>query len=128
MGPWTSVLIIKVSLLVRCPDFRGLNVCTLIQMGPWTSVLIIKVSLLVRCPTNKSPCTEFGYEQITLYRVQLDTSHPVQSSADFRGLNVCTLILHSHQLASSVLLGTVQFGPAKVSRVNTYQPSRTEPS
>ena len=37
-------------LLVRCPDFRGLNVCTLIQMGPWTSVLIIKVSLLVRCP------------------------------------------------------------------------------
>ena len=34
----------NVSLLVRCPDFRGLNVCTLIQMGPWTSVLIIKVS------------------------------------------------------------------------------------
>ena len=26
MGPWTSVLIIKVSYLVRCPDFRGLNV------------------------------------------------------------------------------------------------------
>ena len=49
MGPWTSVLIIKVSLLVRCPDFRSLNVCILIQMGPWTSVLIIKVSLLVRC-------------------------------------------------------------------------------
>ena len=47
---YQSVLIIKVSLLVRCPDFRGLNVCTLIQMGPWTSVLIIKMSLLVRCP------------------------------------------------------------------------------
>ena len=28
MGPWTSVLIIKVSLLVRCPDFSGLNVYT----------------------------------------------------------------------------------------------------
>ena len=28
-------------LSVRCPDIRGLNVCTLIQMGPWTSVLII---------------------------------------------------------------------------------------
>ena len=26
------VLIIKVSLSMRCPDFRGLNVCTLIQM------------------------------------------------------------------------------------------------
>ena len=45
-----SVQIIKVSLLVRCPDFRGLNVCTLIQMGPWTSVLNIKVSSSVRCP------------------------------------------------------------------------------
>ena len=30
-------------LLLRCPDFRGLNVCTLI--GTWTSVQIIKVSL-----------------------------------------------------------------------------------
>ena len=37
----TSVLIIKTSLLVRCPDFRGPNVCMLIQMGPWTSILII---------------------------------------------------------------------------------------
>ena len=34
-------------LISEVPDFRGLNVCTLIQMGPWTSVLIIKVSLLV---------------------------------------------------------------------------------
>ena len=45
LGPLPSVQIMYVSLLVRCPDFRGLNVCTLIQMGPWTSVLIIKVSL-----------------------------------------------------------------------------------
>ena len=36
----------EVLLLVRCPDFRGLNVCTLIQMGPWTSVLIIKGVLI----------------------------------------------------------------------------------
>ena len=61
-GPWTSVLIIKVSLLVRCPDFRGLNVCTLIQMGPWISVLIIKVSLLVRCPDFR------GLNLCTLYK------------------------------------------------------------
>ena len=33
-------LIIKVSLLVRCPNFRGLNVCTLLQMGPWASVQV----------------------------------------------------------------------------------------
>ena len=26
---------IKPSILVRCPDFRGLNVCTVIEMGPW---------------------------------------------------------------------------------------------
>ena len=26
--------------ILKCPDFRGLNVCTLIQMRPWTSVLI----------------------------------------------------------------------------------------
>ena len=30
------------SLLVRCPDVRGLNMCTL-EMEPWASVLIIKV-------------------------------------------------------------------------------------
>jgi len=35
MGTWTSVLIIKVSLLVWCTDFRGLNVCTPIQLGLW---------------------------------------------------------------------------------------------
>ena len=46
----------NVSLLVRCPDFRGLNVCTLIQMGPWTSVLVINVSLLVRCQFQGSKC------------------------------------------------------------------------
>ena len=34
---------IIVSLVERCPDFRGLNVCIcipIVQMGPWTSVLI----------------------------------------------------------------------------------------
>jgi len=36
-----GVLISEVSLLVRCPDFSGLNVCMLRQIGPWTSVLII---------------------------------------------------------------------------------------
>ena len=60
MGPWTSVLIIEVSLLVRCPDFKG-TVCTLIQMGPWTSILIITVTLLERCPDfkgSKCVCTK----------------------------------------------------------------------
>ena len=65
MRPWTSVLIIKLSLLVRCPDFRGLNVCTLIQMGPWTSVLIIKVSAhtqqTVINHTNGYTLTDGGY-------------------------------------------------------------------
>ena len=52
MGPWTSVLIIKVSLLVRCPDFRDVNVCTIIQMGPWTSVLISEVFGINMCTLN----------------------------------------------------------------------------
>jgi len=48
MGPWTSVAIINLSLLVGCPDFKVINMRTL---GLWTSVLIInKVSLLVGCP------------------------------------------------------------------------------
>ena len=38
------------------------------------------------------------------------------------------LILHSYQLASLVPLGTVQYGPAKIWCVNTYQPYHTEPS
>ena len=30
---------------------------------------------------NKSPCREFSYKQFTWYRVQLQTNHPVESSA-----------------------------------------------
>ena len=36
-------------LISEVPDFRGLNVCTLIQMGPWTSVLLVNdVSVTTR--------------------------------------------------------------------------------
>ena len=44
MGPWTSV---QVSISVTCPDYRGLNVFTLMQMA---SVLIIMVFTISRCP------------------------------------------------------------------------------
>ena len=45
MEPQTRVLIIEASLCVRCPDFRDLIVCTVIEMGPCTSVLTIEVFL-----------------------------------------------------------------------------------
>ena len=58
MGPWTSVAIINVSLLVGCPDFKVINVRTLIKLGLWTSVLIINtVSLLINYVINYPyPC------------------------------------------------------------------------
>ena len=77
------------SLLVRCPDFRGLsNACKLIEMGPWTSILIIKVFLLVRCPDFRSlnVCTLGLLTSVLIIKVSLLVRCP-----DFRSLNVCTL-------------------------------------
>ena len=50
MGSRASALIIKVSLLVRCPYFKGLNVCTLIQKGK--SLTKPPITELQRYPSN----------------------------------------------------------------------------
>ena len=37
--------------------------------------------LVESSPTNKPPCREFNYKGTILYRVQLETSHPIEGSA-----------------------------------------------
>ena len=48
MGPWTSVLIIKVSLLVRCPDSRGLMIMMMLIFKKVYFTVIARIFIIVQ--------------------------------------------------------------------------------